>query len=265
MTEWPGELLSDADAPRPLSPLARDRLEEILLAGPSAELSAEPVAPVPQSTEPPRADPRPIDGHLSNRLEVALGDPVADALHGVDRPRPLKPATNRALERAFAHRHGRRRVAVLTAAAAAIVVIAGVTVAVTEAGKTSSKTSTAASAPTTAPATTTTVAPALGADRAAAPPGPSGPEAATLPAVTVTAISPASGPAAGGTSVTLTGTGLGLAASVRFGTVPAHFRTVSSSRLVAVAPAHAAGAVAVTVTTTGGTSLASGGGRFVYH
>ncbi|TMU92950.1 IPT/TIG domain-containing protein [Streptomyces sp. DASNCL29] len=73
-------------------------------------------------------------------------------------------------------------------------------------------------------------------------------------APTLTAISPASGPTAGGTTVTLTGTNLLGATAVRFGAVNAtSFTVVSATQITAVAPA-GSGTVQVTVTGPGGTS-----------
>ncbi|MEU7764831.1 ice-binding family protein [Nocardia sp. NPDC049190] len=76
-----------------------------------------------------------------------------------------------------------------------------------------------------------------------------------LPVPTLTSISPASGPAAGGTVVVLTGTNLTGVTAVSFGGTPATSFTVNSStQITAVAPAHSAGTVSVTVTAPGGTS-----------
>ncbi|MDT0456451.1 IPT/TIG domain-containing protein [Streptomyces sp. DSM 41527] len=70
----------------------------------------------------------------------------------------------------------------------------------------------------------------------------------------LTSVTPSSGPAAGGTTVTLTGTGLASTSSVRFGTTAAtSFTVVSDTHVTAVAPA-GTGTVQVTVTTPGGTS-----------
>ncbi|WP_159924493.1 MULTISPECIES: ice-binding family protein [Nocardia] len=72
---------------------------------------------------------------------------------------------------------------------------------------------------------------------------------------TLTSINPASGSAAGGTTVVLTGTNFTGATAVSFGGTPATSFTVNSpTQITAVAPAHAAGTVAVTVTTPGGTT-----------
>jgi IPT/TIG domain len=71
----------------------------------------------------------------------------------------------------------------------------------------------------------------------------------------VTKISPLSGPAGGGTTVTITGTSLSGATAVKFGAVGAtSFKVLSSTSLTAIAPAEPAGLVNVTVTTPGGTS-----------
>ncbi|MCX4820442.1 IPT/TIG domain-containing protein [Streptomyces sp. NBC_01142] len=71
---------------------------------------------------------------------------------------------------------------------------------------------------------------------------------------TLTAISPSQGPASGGTTVTLTGTGFTGATAVTFGSTPATSYTVNSAnQITAVAPA-GTGAVPVTVTTPNGTT-----------
>lgn len=73
-------------------------------------------------------------------------------------------------------------------------------------------------------------------------------------APTVASVSPTQGPAAGGTSVVITGTKLTGATAVTFGgTAATAFTVNSATRITATAPAHAAGAVAVAVTTPGGT------------
>jgi hypothetical protein len=82
---------------------------------------------------------------------------------------------------------------------------------------------------------------------------------------TVTGVSPATGPTAGGTSVTITGTGLTGATSVRFGTAAAtNLNVLSATQLTATSPASAAGAVNVIVTTPGGTSATSASDAFTY-
>jgi hypothetical protein len=84
---------------------------------------------------------------------------------------------------------------------------------------------------------------------------------AVMPAVSVTSVSPASGTFGGGTAVTINGTGFQTGATVKFGTSSAtNVVVVSAIKITAKTPAHAVGAVSVTVTnpdTTTGT-LASG-------
>ena len=79
----------------------------------------------------------------------------------------------------------------------------------------------------------------------------------------LTAISPASGPVAGGTSVTLTGTNFTGATAVTFDGVAATGLTVvDATTITATVPAHAAGAVGVSVTTPFGTSTRAGSYTF---
>src|SRR5205807_2025106 len=88
---------------------------------------------------------------------------------------------------------------------------------------------------------------------------------AVPPAPTVTAISPAAGPTTGGAAVTISGANFGGATRVAFGGKPATAFTVTSAgSITATAPAGAAGTVDVTVTTVGGTSVASAADRFTY-
>jgi glucose/arabinose dehydrogenase len=73
----------------------------------------------------------------------------------------------------------------------------------------------------------------------------------TNPAPTVTSISPTSGPAAGATAVTITGTGFLSGATVTMGgTAATNVVVVSSTSITAKTAAHAAGAVNVVVTNT---------------
>ena len=74
-----------------------------------------------------------------------------------------------------------------------------------------------------------------------------------LPDVRITSLAPVTGPIVGGTTVTLTGTGLAGTTAVRFGATDATNVTVVSPTVVtAVTPVGAAGAVDVTVTTAAG-------------
>jgi alpha-tubulin suppressor-like RCC1 family protein len=85
------------------------------------------------------------------------------------------------------------------------------------------------------------------------------------PIPTVTAISPKLGSHAGGTTVTVTGSNLSGASSVKFGANAASSFTVeSATSLTAVAPA-GTGVVDVTVSTEAGTSPALAADRFTYQ
>jgi hypothetical protein len=92
-----------------------------------------------------------------------------------------------------------------------------------------------------------------------------GPLGARCGSPTVNSVTPASGPAAGGTNVTINGCGLTGATLVKFGAALATGVTVvSDSQITAVSPAHIAGPVDVTVTTPKGTSLTNAGDVFTY-
>ncbi|WP_241843883.1 IPT/TIG domain-containing protein [Streptomyces fradiae] len=120
----------------------------------------------------------------------------------------------------------------------------------------------------TTPAASFTVVSATRID-AVAPAGSPGPVAVTVttpggtsnsltytwaPAAVLSDAVPAAGPTSGGTIVTLTGSGLTLTGTVAFGGDSAAFTVVSDTLATAVSPPGAAGTVAVTVTTPGGTS-----------
>jgi GH25 family lysozyme M1 (1,4-beta-N-acetylmuramidase) len=81
-------------------------------------------------------------------------------------------------------------------------------------------------------------------------------------APTVSGVSPNSGPASGGTSAVITGTNFDDATAVSFGGAAATFNVVDSTTINATTPAHAAGAVEVSVTTTGG--IGAGAHAFSY-
>ena len=83
-------------------------------------------------------------------------------------------------------------------------------------------------------------------------------------APTITAVSPTSGPAAGGTSVTITGTGLTGATAVKFGTNAATGVVVNSATSVTATSPAGTGTVDVTVTTANGTSATSAADHFTY-
>jgi hypothetical protein len=80
----------------------------------------------------------------------------------------------------------------------------------------------------------------------------------------VTSISPANGGTAGGTTVTIVGTGFSGVTGVKFGATAASFTVNSATQVTATAPAGTAGTVDVTVTTAGGSSAAVAGDRFTY-
>jgi len=85
----------------------------------------------------------------------------------------------------------------------------------------------------------------------------------TVPAVT--GISPSSGSTLGGTSITISGSGFTNGSSVEFGGVAATSFTVNTdSSITAVAPAHMAGTIDITVTTSGGTSATLSADHFTY-
>ena len=84
-------------------------------------------------------------------------------------------------------------------------------------------------------------------------------------APTVTGVTPDSGVTTGGTSVTITGTNFTAATAVDFGAADASsFTVVSDTEIMAVTPDPAAGVVAVTVTTPGGTSAITPADDFTF-
>jgi hypothetical protein len=85
-----------------------------------------------------------------------------------------------------------------------------------------------------------------------------------VPAPTITSVSPAGGPAGGGTNVTITGTGFTGATAVTFGAQPATSLTVDSdTQIAAIAPAGAVGPVDIHVTSPGGPATMSNAFRYV--
>ena len=85
-----------------------------------------------------------------------------------------------------------------------------------------------------------------------------------LPTPAISAVSPSSGPTAGGTPVTITGSGFVAGATVSIGGVAAtSVIVVSATSITAVTGAHAAGPVNVAVTTPGGTATSTGGFTYV--
>jgi phosphatidylinositol-3-phosphatase len=77
-------------------------------------------------------------------------------------------------------------------------------------------------------------------------------------------LTPTSGPAAGGTTVTISGTGFANGATVTFGgTAASNVNVVGSTTITALTPAHASGPVNVVVTNPGGQNATSANG-FTY-
>jgi cysteine-rich repeat protein len=86
-----------------------------------------------------------------------------------------------------------------------------------------------------------------------------------VPTPRVTGVSPTFGPAAGGTTLTITGTGFTGATGVSFGaTGAASFTVNGDTSITAVSPAASGGTVDVTVTTAGGPSSASSSDQFMF-
>src|SRR5205085_190188 len=84
-------------------------------------------------------------------------------------------------------------------------------------------------------------------------------------APTVTSVNPTAGPAAGGTSVTISGSHFTGANSVKFGaTNAASFSVDTDGQITATSPAHAAATVDISVTTVGGTSATSASAVFTF-
>ncbi|MFE6747106.1 IPT/TIG domain-containing protein [Kitasatospora purpeofusca] len=83
---------------------------------------------------------------------------------------------------------------------------------------------------------------------------------------TVTAVAPGSGPVAGGTPVSVTGTGLAGATSLTFGpgSPAAAVSCPTDTTCTTTSPPHAAGTVDIQVTTPGGTSATGAADRFTY-
>jgi hypothetical protein len=81
---------------------------------------------------------------------------------------------------------------------------------------------------------------------------------------TITALSPGSGPAGGGTSVAITGTNLSGATAVTFGSTAATSYTVNSATSITATSPAGTGIVDVKVTTPGGTTGTSSATKFSY-
>lgn len=282
MTERPWELLSDAGAPRPLRPEARDRLEALLLT-PTAWYDEETALGPAAAALPRVGEPRSLPVDVRSRLAGALPSPAA-AL-----PSPAAGRRRRALPAAW------------LAAAAAVVVALGASGAwlQRDGGDAHSQLATGRVTPTPSsgtaepgvgtgaigsvtsgsispgPAsaspqqTTDRPPPAFGAAPAAASPATATaatPTPSARPATPqVTGLSPAGGPSSGGTWVTVSGVALRGATAVAFGDGTAtRVVLVSDTQLRALSPSHLPGPVSVQVTTPGGTSIASTASQYLY-
>ncbi|WP_425253843.1 IPT/TIG domain-containing protein [Janthinobacterium sp. NFX145] len=85
------------------------------------------------------------------------------------------------------------------------------------------------------------------------------------PPPTITGVTPASGPASGGTAVTITGTGFTGVTALKFGANNGVAVTVvNATTMTATSPAGSAGTVNVTVTASGGTSATGAANQFTY-
>lgn len=263
------ELMAGLDAPRPLPAGLRQRLEHSLL-------------------EAVGAGHRPLGPDLAERLEGALADPVAGAMDGVDAPRPLESELRQRLEHALQPRPHRSRF--VLAAAAVLAVLAGVGLAV---GLSGSNTATPQRALShTGQRSSGSPAPAKGAlpsgfaggssvaggssGGALSNSGSASPSGATVggvevpapatPPPSVSSVTPNSGPAAGGTWVTISGSGLSGARSVWFGGIPAsEVVPVSATSVQALVPAHAAGTVDVQVGNPSSISPATPQDRYTFR
>ncbi|MHB8735597.1 MAG: choice-of-anchor Q domain-containing protein [Terriglobales bacterium] len=78
---------------------------------------------------------------------------------------------------------------------------------------------------------------------------------ATIPAPTVTGISPTSGPTTGGSAVTITGTGFQSGVTVTFGGASGTVTSVTPTQIVVTTPVHIAGVVSVQVTNPDGGTI----------
>jgi hypothetical protein len=275
----PLELLAALDEPRPLPTELRARLEDALLAVDEA---------------------RPLEAGLTQRLSGRMTDPVAGLLDGLDAARPLSPQTRSDLVRRLpagrVHHAGRWLAAAasgLAASVAAVYLLGGHSEGPgsTAAGRPTPIPSVmqatsppanatggaagstallpATPAPTTQPAPAAVAAggAAAGAPAQAGRPTPTADASPTgtpapPPPPHADSLSPNNGPARGGTWVTIDGAALAHTTAVHFGSTDAtRLERVSSTRVRALSPAHAAGPADVTVTTPGGTS---GPIRFLY-
>ncbi len=86
-----------------------------------------------------------------------------------------------------------------------------------------------------------------------------------VPVPVVSGVSPSAGPIAGGTTVTIAGSGYVVGDTVFFGTTRAIILVLTPSSLEVTSPAESAGQIDVTVVGAGGTSSVSSADRFTYQ
>ena len=283
------ELLQGIDRPRPLPAGLRHRLEATLAGTvyPASEVTAQMIEPsATQMIEPTaaRALPPGLSDRLSGLILAEAGRP-GDALED---------------KRSSARLAGRWQRVLAGAAAAAVLVAAGIGIGLHSAQP--SRSSTTASgppkgsgvsstggaissgsplSPTAGPAalgpiggpqtaqspTSSTAAAAASGTGSAASSGSAGGSAGTQPAPSpaaaaapspapaVQSLSPRQGPATGGTWVTITGSHLGGATAVHFGSTAAtHVVVEPNGQVRALSPAHLPGSVDVVVITPEGTT-----------
>lgn len=86
-----------------------------------------------------------------------------------------------------------------------------------------------------------------------------------VPVPVISGVNPASGPTAGGTSVTISGSNFTGATAVKFGATDASsFSVNSAASITATSPSGSSGTVDITVTTPAGTSTTSAADQFTY-
>jgi hypothetical protein len=91
---------------------------------------------------------------------------------------------------------------------------------------------------------------------------PAGPSYAYLPLPSVASVNPGSGPIAGGTRVTIAGSGFARGAEVDIGGAASSVEVISETEITALTPAHAPGGVEVSVSDSGGVS--TGGPTYTF-
>ncbi len=238
MAEWPEDLFTGADEPRPLPPALRASLEDALLG---------------------RTTPRPVPTGTRRDLEDALTD------GGARRVRWLAAAAAAVLLAGGLAAglvvgtggHSAPRLAAHPPAASEGSTSAG-------AGGSAGTGSNDATG-TSSGAGTSGQGPEAAAPLAA-PGAPSGGFSATAGEMpTITGLSPSSGPARGGTTVVISGQDLAAVSAVSFGGVPAAFSHEADGTLRATTPPHGAGTVDVVVSSASGPSTATAADRFSYR